>query len=106
MRRSTCPTVRPGQALDRDRTSHGIHDAGEFHQQSIAGGPDDPAVVAGDRGVDALAPMLLQRAQRADLVDAHEPAVASDIGRQDRRQSALYSRRGHVSPRGPSRSKQ
>jgi hypothetical protein len=39
--------------------------------------------VEGDGGVDTLAPVRLQRGQRADLVSAHEPAVTGDIGRQD-----------------------
>ena len=79
-------------ALDRHRAAHGIDDAGEFHQQTVACGLDDPAVMAGDGAIDTLAPMRLQR---ADLVRAHEPAVAGYVSRQDRRQPALHSRWCH-----------
>ena len=48
-------------ALNRHCTAHSIHDADEFYQQPVACRFEDPAVVAGDGGVDALAPMLLQR---------------------------------------------
>jgi hypothetical protein len=40
-------------------------------------------------GVGQLAPEYLERCERAFLVLAHQPRIARDIGRQDRRQPAL-----------------
>jgi hypothetical protein len=37
-----------------------------------------------DFGIDKGAPVDLQLSQRAFLIGAHEPAVSSDIGREDR----------------------
>ena len=36
------------RALHFDRTAHRIDDAGKFHQQAVAGGLDDAAMVLGD----------------------------------------------------------
>ena len=94
---------REHRALDRHRAAYGIDDAGELNQQPVACGLDDPAVMAGDGGIDTLAPVRLQRIQRADLVRAHEPAVAGDVGRQNCRQPALDSRRCHHTPLGMDR---
>ena len=41
--------------LHLDRAAHRIDDAGKFHQQAVAGGLDDAAVVLGDLRIDELA---------------------------------------------------
>ena len=76
-------------ALHLDRAAHRVDDAGELDQQAVAGGLDDAAAMLGDLGVDQFAAERLQRRERAFLVRAHQPRVAGDIGRQDRRQPPL-----------------
>jgi hypothetical protein len=46
--------------------------------------------------VDQLAPDRLEARQGAGLILAHHPAVAGDVGREDRRQPALDSLSSHV----------
>src|SRR5208283_4784077 len=41
--------------LHRDRAAHRIDDAGKFHQQAVAGGLDDAAMMLGDFRIDELA---------------------------------------------------
>ena len=87
MRNTIClsaamPALRPTMlrwisTAQRDR----IDDAGEFHQHAVAGGLDDAAVVLGDAGVDQFAAVRFERRERADLVGAHQPAVADHIRR-------------------------
>jgi hypothetical protein len=60
-------------------------------------------MVSGDDGIDTLAPVRFQRSMGADLVDAHEPAIAGDVGRQNSCQPALDSRRCHGMPPGMDR---
>ena len=56
-----------------------------MNQMTIARGLDDTAVVLGDARVKHLFPERLELSQCARLVLTHEPAVADNIGRQDRR---------------------
>jgi hypothetical protein len=42
-------------------------------------------MVLGELGIDQFAAMGFEPRQRAFLVSAHQPAVARDIGRKDRR---------------------
>jgi hypothetical protein len=44
-----------------------------------------------DFRVDQLGPMVLQRGQGSNLVDAHKTAIADDIGSHDRGQSAFHN---------------
>jgi hypothetical protein len=82
-------------ALDIDGAAHGVDDADELHQHTVARGLDDAAAVLGDLGVDEFLTMGLELAQRAFLVDAHQPAIAGDIGRENGRQPPFYPRLGH-----------
>jgi len=75
--------------LHGERAADRVDDASELDQHAVARGLDDVAAVAGDRGVDELATVCLERSQGADLVDAHQPAIADDVRRQDRREPAL-----------------
>ena len=52
---------------------------------AVAGALDDAAVMRGDRGIDQIAAQRPQPRQGAIFVRAGEPAVADDIGDQDRR---------------------
>jgi hypothetical protein len=82
--RGGCPGIAPGhRLLHLGRAAQGVHHAGEFDEQSVAGGLDQPTAMCGDLGGDQFAAMRLQACQRAFLVDAHQPTVAGNIGRQN-----------------------
>ena len=62
----------------------GIDDRAKLEQHAVAGGLHEPSAVlryesVGDRAV------FTEGARRTDLVEAHEPRITRDIGRQDRR---------------------
>jgi hypothetical protein len=76
-------------ALDLDRALHRLDDAGELRQQAVAGGVDHAPVVAGDEAGHGV-PVLAQRGQGRRLVGFHQPAVAGDVGAEDRGQLALH----------------
>ena len=82
--------------LPFDRAAHRVDDAGEFDQQTVAGRLDDAAAMLGDLGVAQFAPDCFEPGERAFLVDAHEPRIARDIGRQDRRQFSLDPHSVHL----------
>ncbi len=84
--------------LHRDGTAHRVDDAAELGQHPVACGLDDAALMLGDAGIDQLIAVRLQPRERAFLVLAHQPAVARDIGRQDRRQPALDPLHPHYCP--------
>ena len=71
--------------LDFDCATRLIDHAAKFGDESVAGALDDPAVVSGHRRLDQIAEERAQPRERALLVHAREPAVANDIGEQDRR---------------------
>ena len=48
-----------------------------------------------DLGIDDIAPVRLERCESTLLVNAHQPTVAGDIGRKDRRQPPFDPRLGH-----------
>ena len=62
-----------------------IDHTAEFSDEPVAGALDDPAMVSGDRGLNQIANERAQSRQRSLLVRVCEPAVADDIGDQDRR---------------------
>ena len=70
--------------LDLDRTGDGAHGARELDQEAVTHALDDPPMGSRDAGIDQFPAKRLQAAQGAGLVHAHEPAVAHDIGDQDR----------------------
>ena len=76
--------------LDKDRTRHGVDDAGELHEHTVAHELDDVAIVLCDLDVDEIAPMSLQGIERACLIGAHEPAVANNISRKNRSQPSFH----------------
>ena len=84
------------RALHLDRAAHRVDDAGEFDQQPVARRLDDAALVLLDLGVAEFAPDRAQGRERAFLVPAHQPRVAGDIDRKDRRETALDPLHAHV----------
>src|SRR5580704_10642048 len=72
--------------LDFDRAAHGVDHAAELDDRAVAGALDDAAVVHGDDRVDQVAAQGPEPRQRAVLVGAGEPAVAGDVGHQNRRE--------------------
>src|SRR5438270_766792 len=80
---------RPHPALHGNGAGDRLDDARKFDQEAVAGRLDDAALVLGDQRVDQLAAQGLEARQSAGLAAAHEPAVAGDIGSEDRRQPAL-----------------
>ena len=52
---------------------------------AVAGAFDDPPMMRGDGRVDQVAAQPPKARQRAILVRSREPAIADDIGDQDRR---------------------
>jgi hypothetical protein len=77
--------------LDLDGTAQSVHHARELHEHAVSRRLDDPAPVLGDLGVYERSAVGLELRQRPFLVSAHEAAVPSDIGRQDRRKPTLYA---------------
>ena len=81
--------------LDFDRAAHGVHDAAELDENAVAGAIDDAAAVDGDGRVDEVAAKRPQSGENQFLVGAGEPAVADDVGGEDRRE---FSTLRHRSP--------
>ena len=69
-------------ALDHGSALDGIDDAGKLNQRAVAHQLDHAAVEFLDRRVDQFATAALQALERADLVFAHEAAVANHVGRK------------------------
>ena len=82
-----------GVALDHrvlhfDGAAHRVDDAAEFDDAAVAGALDDAAVMHGDGRVDQVAAKRPEPRENAIFVRAGEPAVADDVGDQDRRELA------------------
>jgi hypothetical protein len=74
------------RGLDFDRAAHRVDHAAELDNAAVPGALDDAAVVHGDDRVDQVAAERPEPRQRAVLVGAGEPAVAGDVGHQNRRE--------------------
>ncbi len=79
----------PCVALDHavlhfDRAAHRVDHAAEFDDAAVAGALDDAAMVHGDGRIDQVAAERPQPRQRPVLVGPGEPAIADDVGHQDR----------------------
>ncbi len=79
-----------GVALDEavlhlDRAAHRVDHAAKLDQAPVAGALDDPPAMGGDGGVDQVASQAPKAREGAILVRSREPAIADDIGDQDRR---------------------
>src|SRR5207302_9617678 len=75
-------------SLDLDCALDRIHDAGEFGQDTIAGGVDETAAVMRDEPIDDLA-VRGQDTERRLLILTHEAAIAVDVGAQNRSELTL-----------------
>ena len=93
-------------ALHFDRAAHGVDHAAELDEAAVAGALDDAAVMRGDGGIDQIAAQPPEPRQRAILVRAGEPAIADDVGDQDRRDfPGLAHSSGIPALRRPSKSR-
>jgi hypothetical protein len=79
-----------------DRAAQRVDDAGELDQQTVAHRLDDPAMMLGNLGIRHLGADCPEPFQGSALVDADQPQIAGDIGREDRREPTLNADR----PRG------
>src|SRR5262249_46143577 len=58
-------------ALDVHRAAHGVNNADEFYQHTVASGLDDATAVFRDLGIDNCASVVLERGQCAFFINAH-----------------------------------
>jgi hypothetical protein len=78
-------------ALDVHGTTHGIDSTAELGQQPVSRVLDDTAAMFGDLGIDKGAEVVRKPGMCTLFIQAGEPAVSSDIGRQDGCKSTLYA---------------
>src|SRR5215469_12767688 len=69
--------------LRRDRALHGIDGAGEISDETVTRRVEDSASMRGDQPIDDD-PVSRKGAKGADLISAHQAAVALHIGCEDR----------------------
>ena len=92
-----------GVALDHavlhfDRAAHRVDHAAELDDRAVAGALDDAPVMGGDGRIDQIAAERPQPRKSPVLVGPGEPAVADDIGHQDRRELPGLAHRALWSP--------
>jgi hypothetical protein len=76
--------------LHYDRAARSVDHAAELGEEPVPCALDDPATMGGDRGIDQIAPQPPEPRQRSILVRSGQPAVADDIGDQDRGNLARF----------------
>ncbi len=69
--------------LDFGSTLHRLDDTFELHQQTVAGGAHDAALVFSDIRIDDLGAKGLERRASPGFIGRDEPRVGDDIGRDD-----------------------
>ena len=79
------------RVLDFDRATHGVHDAAELHNRTVAGALDHTPLVDGDGGIDQVAAQGSEPRESAILVSPGESAEADDVRRQDRRKLSSFA---------------
>jgi hypothetical protein len=67
-----------------DRAAHSVDHAAKFDKEAVAGALDDAPMMRGDRGVNQIVAQPPQPRQRAIFIRSSQPAVADNIGDQDR----------------------
>ncbi len=72
-------------ALHLQRAPDSFDHAAKLDHRAVAGALDEPTVVDGDGGVDEVAAQGPQARKRPLLVSAGQPAIADDVGDQNRR---------------------
>ena len=70
--------------LHFDRVAHSVHYAAELDDRAVASPLDDAPMMRGDGRIDQIAAQTPQPRQSTILVSSGEPAVADNIGDQDR----------------------
>ena len=75
--------------LDGHGARNRVDDTGEFDQCAITRRFNDATAMSSNRRVSQFAPMRFQGCQGPDLVGAHQPAIAHDIGRKNSSKSPL-----------------
>jgi hypothetical protein len=89
--------IAPDHALlDNNGAADGFDRAVEHRQKAVAGIGNELAAVLCEVGLDEFAPLPRHPGECAFLVKLHEPAVAGDIGREDRRKAAVGLVFGHA----------
>jgi hypothetical protein len=61
-----------------------VNNAAELDDAAVAGAFDDASPVSGDGWVDKIAAKPSQPRERPLLIDAGQPAIADDVGDQNR----------------------
>jgi hypothetical protein len=74
--------------LHLDRATHRIDGAGKLHQQAVASGLDDAAMVLGDLWIEEFAAQRFEAFERALLIRPHQPRIPRHIGGEDRSETA------------------
>jgi hypothetical protein len=90
VRRDACVALGH-RLLHRDRAADRIDDAGEPHQQAVAGGLDDAAMVLGDLRIEELAAQCPEAFERSSVPIRREyPATSAARMAARRRVVAIY----------------
>ncbi len=84
--------------LHFERAAHRVDYAAELDDAAVAGALDDAAMMHGDCGINQIAAKGSEPSEDAIFVRPGEPAVADDVGHQDRRELPSF---GHCSLRMP-----
>ena len=84
--------------LDFHGTGYCIHYAGKLGQYAVTCGLEDSALMFDDPWVDQFGAKLFECRQGAQLVGAHEAAIADDVRSKDGSQMALYCILNHPVP--------
>ena len=71
-------------ALHLDRAAHRVDRTAELDDPAVAGALDGPTVMRSDGRIDQVAAQTTKAREGSVLVRASEPAVADDVGHQDR----------------------
>ena len=82
--------------LDGDGTAQRLHRAGKLHEEAVAGGLEEPALMRGDERFYNVGAQSPHARQGARLICADHGRVADDIGRQDGGKTALLLAHVHA----------
>jgi hypothetical protein len=90
-----CPHFPCREPLDCNSALHGIDRARKIGDDAVAGSVEDPPAMAGDQSVHHRAAGL-EPDERPGLVQPHQPAVAGDVGGEDRGEFSFDRWDGHL----------
>ena len=83
--RDTAGVLGRDRILHRHRARDRVDRAGEIGDHAVTGSVEDPAAMGCDQPVDDD-PTGFEPGKGADFVVRHQPAVAGNVGREDRRE--------------------